>query len=730
MQAALAVEAVEDGHGIARRSNGHTVSIYSSAVRSHHQHHQPDQSRHRDANSGSQSLRMPGSTGDEDDKYNTRRHDGSRLLYLSTRRTGRLSGAMLSGDEEMPRTRKVNGSQNRSEKTRHKADMERKLAESTGLRATESQSSKIDGQPHLRGPCEFDHATRNMKFMPTLPESNVLQEQEGVPARHPLSRQCSMGKPTSLASETACSTSSPEVTSITDTATATPDRFTDDQLAVASKGGPQCQCQCVKRLFDEAHVKMATTTSTPQNHEQPQSAASLKSPDQDTVRLRLHTGGNENVLLGDSCARVTDPVNDEERPGSMEEEGNTKASTKQVLAASSGERLTDKRAHQRSTLGLRRKEKSKDLQISDRSQFQPSVAMIQPREISWEHPCAANRIGGAAQHVYDDFEVSARPQVPSLHSRVHSSHIPSAEEASSFSMAGRRVQYVHDDLRTPAPCHGSSTPTSTSRYNLASKEKSEFKGARQQEVAVKLSTSVVAPQACDTADINSLPHAGAGVHRAGSLLTASGISHAGPEPNTSDTPTESALKCFERSKNTKMFEGDALTGRTEVVTAKNHELGCAIANESYAKTPPHPGAWTGQGAVENNHLIMNTGDVSSAKEDLQDCKHRSSPTESEKIRSQGLGENPLSRGIVEDDDDDGCHRRNNIDLLDKNRGNGCAVGRDHGGTTRGGGCDPLLSADLAKATVGATCTTVGAAGCTTVIFEELLDPKVVAVYSR
>ena len=646
---------------------------------------------------------------------------------------------MLSGDEEMPETREVNGSQNGSEKNRHKANVERKLAESTGAYTTEDPSSKIDGQLHWRGPCEFGQTARKMKFMPTLPESKLPREQEGVPARHSLSRQCcgSRGKPTPPASETACSTSGPEVTSIAVTVTATPDRFADDEVGISHKGVPQCQCQCVKRLVDEGHVQMAITTPTPRNHSQPKPAAPAKSPDQATVKSRLHTGGDENVLLGDSCAHVTDPAEHEERLRPMEEKGKLKASTQQVLAASSDERLTCKRVHQRPILGLGRKEKAEDLPISDRSQFQPRVAMIPPREISREHPCAVNGIGGAAQHVQGDLETSTRPQVPSLRSRVHTGHIPSAEEVSSFSIAGGRVQHVDNDFQTPAPCHGSSAPTSRFRYNLASKEMSGCKGATQQEVAVKLSTSVVAPQACDSAEINTLPHAGARVHPASSLLSTPGITHAGPEPDPSDTPSDAALKRFECSNSTKRFEAAALTELTEVVTAKYHEPGCVIANESCAKTPRRPGASTGQGAPEKKKNTIATGEVSSAKS-RQDYEHRSSPIESENIRSQGFREGPPSCGIVgdydddddDDDDDVGRHRRKKIDQLEKNRGNGCAAGRYEDGSKRGGGCDLLLSADHAKTTVGATCATVGAAGCNTVIFEELLDPKVVAVYSR
>lgn len=640
--------------------------------------------------------------------------------------TCKSSGAVRCGGDERPETREVNGSENGSGKSRHKANVEQKLAASTGLHATAVDaaaglSSRGHDQLHWRGPCEsceFDDTSRTMKVMPTLPESNVLQEQEEMPVRHRISpehhavQQCYdfRGEPISLASETACS--SPRVTDITVNTTAKLGHLADGEAAVAAKGGTKAQCKCAKSLLDKAQAKMATTHVKPGNYEKKRSASS---PDEDL----LHRGGDKHT---------TGLEADPERP--MEEKYNVKASVQQVpespadadgfLAAvaapenciSSDESFISRSVDKRP---IRRREKVEN-PISDRNQSEPRVATSQERATKREHLwCAANEIEGGVLRENNASKTSPRPQSTSVLSRVHPAYLPShpAGEFSPFSIAGVHPQHVDDDVQTPAPCHGSSTTVSTSR--LASNEQPGCKGVKQQEVAVK----PIAAQGGNISDITSAAIAGDRAHPTSSLLSASGIGHTSSEPNSSSTQCEAALNCFRLVKGKKSLN-DNTSGLTEVVRAKGDEPGGTMANESCARAHPDPGASTGHTA--SAYISSDTENASvelSPSRGLKDCTHGASHIGSEEGRTQGLRQDARSCGMG-DDVGDG---RKEINQLKKHRGTGCAVGPDGSGSTRGGDCRPILHADRARAIVGA-------AGCTTVIFEELLDPKVVAVYSR
>lgn len=647
--------------------------------------------------------------------------------------TCKSSGAVGCGDEERPETGEVNGSKNGSDKSRHKANVEQKLAASAGLHATAVDaaaglSSKVHGQLHWRGPCgscEFDDTSRKMKVMPTLPESNVLQEQEGMPVRyrvcpqHHAVQQCYdfRGEPISLASETVYS--SPRVTAITVNVTGKPGPLADGEAAVDAKGGTKTQCKCARSLLDKAQAEMATTHAKPGNDEKRRSAAS---PDQD-LSQPLHRSGDKYV---------TGLADDPERP--MEQKSNAKASVQQVLespavadgflkavAAPENCISSDKSFISRSVderpIGREEKEENP---ISDRNQSEPRVVMSQERATKREHLwCAANGVECGVLRENDDSKTSPRPQLTSVLSRVHPGYLLShpAGEFSPFSIAGVRAQHVDDDVRTPAPCHGgSSTTASTSR--LASNEEPGFKGAKQQQVAVK----PIAAQGGNISDLTSAAIAGDRVHPTSSLISASGIGHTGSEPNSSSTQCEAALNCFRLVEGKESLIG-IISGLAEVVITKDDESGSAIVNESCARVHPnHPDPGASTGHTASAYISSDTKNASvelSSSRGLQNCTHSANHIGSEEGRTQGLRQDARSCGVG-DDVGDG---RNEKNQLEKRRGTGCAVGRDGSGRTRGGGCRPFLHADRARATVGA-------AGCTTVIFEELLDPKVVAVYSR
>ena len=102
---------------------------------------------------------------------------------------------------------------------------------------------------------------------------------------------------------------------------------------------------------------------------------------------------------------------------------------------------------------------------------------------------------------------------------------------------------------------------------------------------------------------------------------------------------------------------------------------------------------------------------------LENC---SNPSPSARVQSEGLRKEIRSYGS-----NNGSHRRVEINRTEDEEhcDSGCTVGRDDSAGQTAGRCRPAMRA-------GRSAATAGASACTSVIFEELLDPKVVAVYSR
>lgn len=756
------------------------------------------QSRHRDPNGGDHCLREQGITGhrredkeDKEDKEDTEdkeenecppRRGGSRLSSHSARRLCRPSGAVRCGEEE--RSRELNdgiGRQRGSGKRRHKAILEqRKLAPCTddahataghatadhakaGHAKAGLSSTNRDGQLHWRGSSyELDDNTRKMELMPTLPESNVLQEnQAGVPARHRFSpqqhvlRQCyeSRGKPASAmpASKPACSR--PDVAAISRkaaNATAAPEPLVDDALAVTPKGGPQRQS--VEILADEVHVKTAITNTMPRNCEQKQSAAS---PGQDLPQ-RLHTGGDQSVPFGncfrdgggDSRAQITRSevflkVDLQERPmreklsmrapmhvldSDAAADGLTKVAAPGKYNNSPDERFISKtslherpeRLRERPKCADERPKSLHDREIGRRDQTEGIIVSDQnqlERAIKPDHICTANGVGCAGCagcreiRDNDDLEKSTGPQCTSGRNRVHTGYLPSTGGLSPFSIAEDRAQRTDEDiadgLRTPAPCHGGSASA------LASNAKPvRVKGAKKREVTVK----PVAPQAYDPANEKSYAaNAVGGVHPTTSMMMRlSGINsrYAGPEPNSSSAPCEVALNFSKRCMGTKPFEGfegfEGLKGTalTEVVRAAGDDLGYAATNNFCKQAPPpHDGASTGQVAAPTIYTSINTSMITG------DASVELAPAADATVGAA-----------------DATVRAADATVEAANATVGAADSTVGAAGATVGAADATVGAT--DATVGAIDATVGAAGCTTVIFQELLDPKVVGVYSR
>lgn len=515
------------------------------------------------------------------------------------------SDAARCRDDEMS---DFDESQNGYEKRRHQENEERKLTESTSDRtATAGLSSKTDRHlQHWRGSCQFDD-TRKMELMPTLPESNVLQEQQvGMPARHRFSPEQSVvqrdgyrGGPVAFPPKTACK--NPEATTITVNATSktrTKWRATATPMPAAVVPKDARQTENNELLADRAHV-------TPYNDEQRPSVASLRQG----FSLSLHTVADERAPFSGGV-RVTGlaeqkrlmkengtAMNGSTQPfGRLvaEDEFWTVAENKKCNASQEGLRSTS--GHER-PIG---RGKQTENPISNENRFDTGVTTSEGRAMK-RQLCAASGIGCAALQAHDELEAPARPQMMSVRRAAAAPTAaipPSTGEFRPFWIEEDRGKQI-DHVQTPAPCHGSSPSV------VASSAKPGFKGAKLLEP--------VAPQPRNTV--------------------------------ANITPAVSA------------------------------------------------------GGLEN-------------------CAN---PIPNEGVRSEGLRQDPRSCDIIMT----GGHRRAEINRTeDEERcGSGRTEKRGDSAGESARACRPALLAGRATATTGA-------AACTTVIFEELLDPKVVAVYSR